>query len=377
VFWRSFCGGDDVDEKVQCDKQMFWSCRVDFSASPGVAFCSLLCAAQRVSAGRLSSGCRSGFASTWVLRPLSLAVGGVLTLSKLPLLEGASSQFRTPIRILFKRRQRVSIEFGFSLQRAVCATAFSSAQMTETEEALAQKRKASPSPPAEDATSKRVKLEAAAPTATEDAETPEDRNVREHNGAGAEANVEGQVANGSELKQERLDRQTQDNDSNSSPRAKANDSEVASRLSSEAKRPIGAPPLSSSSGRRNFSQEEKKRGQRLFGGLLSTLSQTTSGTPRWKKRQEIERRQQERAQQERAEDEKRRAEKFAKLEHARKIDQVWFDEKVVGAFSLHGVRLYNADLFIRCARDIRTCWQWHGIFTQTANPGSYVLGISD
>ncbi|KAJ3532907.1 hypothetical protein NM208_g8223 [Fusarium decemcellulare] len=47
--------------------------------------------------------------------------------------------------------------------------------------------------------------------------------------------------------------------------------------------------------RRLATQEEKKRGKRLFGGLLSTLSQTTGSTQQ-KRRLEIERRQQDRLQ---------------------------------------------------------------------------------
>lgn len=81
-------------------------------------------------------------------------------------------------------------------------------------------------------------------------------------------------------------------------------------------------------GRKSISEQEKKRGQRLFGGLLSTLSQKPANSQQ-KKRLEIERRQQERAQQRRAEDDKRRVEKLARLNHARKIEQVKFDEQVV------------------------------------------------
>jgi hypothetical protein len=81
-------------------------------------------------------------------------------------------------------------------------------------------------------------------------------------------------------------------------------------------------------GRGKINDEEKKRGQRLFGGLLSTLSRKTD-TSQQKKRQEIERRQQERAQVHKIEDDKRRAEKLANLHHVRKIEQVKWDEQVV------------------------------------------------
>lgn len=80
--------------------------------------------------------------------------------------------------------------------------------------------------------------------------------------------------------------------------------------------------------RDSFSQEEKKRGKRLFGGLLSTLSQTTNNSQQ-KRRQEVEKRQQERAAKQRIKDDKRRSERLAKLNKTRKVEQVRFDEQVV------------------------------------------------
>jgi len=73
-------------------------------------------------------------------------------------------------------------------------------------------------------------------------------------------------------------------------------------------------------------QEERKRGQRLFGGLLNTLSQSTSSGPQ-KRRLEIEKRQQEKAKQQKVEDEERRAEKLTKLKAIRKVEQVKVDEQ--------------------------------------------------
>ncbi|CZR61380.1 related to nuclear protein SDK3 [Phialocephala subalpina] len=78
--------------------------------------------------------------------------------------------------------------------------------------------------------------------------------------------------------------------------------------------------------RKSSVQEERKRGQRLFGGLLSTLSQSTPNGQQ-KRRLEIEKRQQERAKQQKEEDEVRRAEKLAKLKAIRKTEQVKFDEQ--------------------------------------------------
>ncbi|KAL0932003.1 nuclear protein [Colletotrichum truncatum] len=74
--------------------------------------------------------------------------------------------------------------------------------------------------------------------------------------------------------------------------------------------------------------EEKRRGKRLFGGLLNTLSQTSTSSQH-KKRREIELRQQERAQKQRAEDDKRRAEKLARITEVRWQEQIKFDEKAM------------------------------------------------
>lgn len=104
------------------------------------------------------------------------------------------------------------------------------------------------------------------------------------------------------------------------------------RGSSETQRPSAAsgPPT-----RRNISLEEKKRGQRLFGGLVNTLSRTTSATQQ-QRRLEIERRQHEKAKQRRAEDERRRIEKLERLKKTREIEQVKLDERAVcyGGFLL-------------------------------------------
>lgn len=87
------------------------------------------------------------------------------------------------------------------------------------------------------------------------------------------------------------------------------------------------PPSAMSPPRRKSSlftgAEEKKRGQRLFGGLLGTLSQTSS-KPTHRKRDEIEKRQQDRLRrdvEEREEETKRRKEE---LDRTRRAEQkVW------------------------------------------------------
>ncbi|KAH8653122.1 pinin/SDK/memA/ protein conserved region-domain-containing protein [Tricladium varicosporioides] len=87
------------------------------------------------------------------------------------------------------------------------------------------------------------------------------------------------------------------------------------------------PPKNPGPDRRKSSiQEERKRGQRLFGGLLSTLSQSTPNGQQ-KRRLEIEKRQKEKAKQQKAEDEGRRARKLAQLNAIRKDEQIKFNEE--------------------------------------------------
>ncbi|KAK8100525.1 hypothetical protein PG999_010899 [Apiospora kogelbergensis] len=79
--------------------------------------------------------------------------------------------------------------------------------------------------------------------------------------------------------------------------------------------------------RASASMEEKKRGKRLFGGLLNTLSQTTTNSQQ-QRRQEIERRQQEKATHQRAEDSKHREVKLARIREVRQREQIKFEEQV-------------------------------------------------
>ena len=91
--------------------------------------------------------------------------------------------------------------------------------------------------------------------------------------------------------------------------------------------------------RKSSIQEERKRGQRLFGGLLSTLSQSTPNGQQ-KRRQEIEKRQQEKAQRQKAEDEGRRSQKLADLKAVRRAEQIKFDEQSVGYRHVSVLELY-------------------------------------
>ncbi|KAI1186852.1 pinin/SDK/memA/ protein conserved region-domain-containing protein [Nemania serpens] len=75
-------------------------------------------------------------------------------------------------------------------------------------------------------------------------------------------------------------------------------------------------------------QEEKKRGRRLLGGLMNTLSQASAGSQH-RKRQDIERQQQAKSTQQRAEEDRLRMQRLSKLEAVRKVEQIKFDEQVM------------------------------------------------
>lgn len=183
--------------------------------------------------------------------------------------------------------------------------------MTEQEDSTTNKRKASPElTPEEDGAGKRVKLQAG------------DENAPPSNGADGGAKELHEGATPMEMDKEQEAPHTSEG---SPPRTRREEREPQPRHSPEARRPsaTAGPPA-----RRNVSLEEKKRGQRLFGGLVSALSRPTSGTQQ-QKRLEIERRQQEKAQQRRAEDEKRRAERLDQLKRTRQIEQVKLDERAV------------------------------------------------
>lgn len=80
--------------------------------------------------------------------------------------------------------------------------------------------------------------------------------------------------------------------------------------------------------RRNGQVEERKRGQRMFGALLGTLSQRAAPTPS-KRRAEIEQRQKQKLKQQTEEDIRRRQERQEELRAARMRQQVKLDEQNV------------------------------------------------
>jgi hypothetical protein len=180
--------------------------------------------------------------------------------------------------------------------------------MAEPEDHVTNKRKASPAGSAEDGAGKRVRL------GDEEEKAPRLDSVDSELKEGQTTSIppaKEQAEPGSTMSPTRV--------------VDSREPEREPPRSPEARRPSApsGPPI-----RRNVSIEEKKRGQRLFGSLVSTLSRTTS-RPQQQKRLEIERRQQEKAQQRRAEDEKRRAERLEQLKKTRQIEQIKLDEQAV------------------------------------------------
>lgn len=81
--------------------------------------------------------------------------------------------------------------------------------------------------------------------------------------------------------------------------------------------------------RARVAQEEKRRGMRLFGGLLGTLSQRQANPAQQRKRLEIERRQQERLKAQRDVEERALEEKRAAREEMRGRESIKWEEQVV------------------------------------------------
>ncbi len=184
------------------------------------------------------------------------------------------------------------------------------------EDPTSQKRKISVSPEPEDVSAKRLKVE---------------DEKHEENGTGIvnERGQEGDEVSKSAEEERRAseDERPGSQSPNDTKEEGEEDEDEPTSNRPPSKDEPNQPPAPSN-GRKNFSLEEKKRGRRLFGGLLSTLNKSAPSTHQ-KKRLEIEKRQQERAHQQWVEDDKRRAEKLAKLTSIRKLEQIKFDEQVV------------------------------------------------
>lgn len=112
-----------------------------------------------------------------------------------------------------------------------------------------------------------------------------------------------------------------------SKRFRLSNGQVNDRLSSAASPPTAS--LDKASDRRKSGQmEERKRGQRLFGALLGTLSQSSSSTAQ-KRRTDIEKKQQAKLKlQAEGEDEKKKQKREA-LMVIRRREQVKYDKQSV------------------------------------------------
>ena len=114
-----------------------------------------------------------------------------------------------------------------------------------------------------------------------------------------------------------------------SKRPRLSRDEGNSGLESTASPSTSTTPLDRASDRRKSGQvEERKRGQRLFGALLGTLSQSSSSTAQ-KRRTDIERKQQAKLKQQADEEDDRKQQKKEALLVIRKREQVKYDKQSV------------------------------------------------
>lgn len=252
--------------------------------------------------------------------------------------------------------------------------------MTETGEASATlKRKASHSPPAEDVTSKRVKEdvnreEASTDNSNGDTNTSNNGTAREKPGE--------QPAGMSPPPPKRMKRDADPpaiplrTTPEQAPALAAPGLDYDGKPPEQARRPSesagsGSEPGNAPGARKNIVLDEKKRAKRLFGGVLSTLSQRQPSSRQQKSRHEVDRRQQqERVEKEKAEFDKERAAKLAKLQAIRLETQDRLEEEIVcsGTFSTWFMSS-GTDTFCshRWKSNIRRCSPWHTVSRQEAN----------
>ena len=96
--------------------------------------------------------------------------------------------------------------------------------------------------------------------------------------------------------------------------------------------------------------EERKRGRRLFGALLGTLSQSSSSSTAHKRRSDIEQKQQAKLKQQTEEADEKKKEKLETLIKARRKEQRIFDRQSVGFMGerwIPGLRLILRQLKIQ------------------------------
>ncbi|KAL6717017.1 hypothetical protein ACLMJK_004931 [Lecanora helva] len=112
-----------------------------------------------------------------------------------------------------------------------------------------------------------------------------------------------------------------------SKRPRLSRGESSNHLESAASPATPTAPLDRASERRKSGQvEERKRGQRLFGALLGTLSQSSSSTAQ-KRRTDIERKQQAKLKQQEEEQDEKKKQKREALHVIRRREQVKYDKQ--------------------------------------------------
>ena len=119
------------------------------------------------------------------------------------------------------------------------------------------------------------------------------------------------------------------------PRLSQNDSN-GSRPSTMTPQQSASQDTQQSDRRRSGQMEERKRGQRLFGALLGTLSQSSSSTAQ-KRRTDIERKQQAKLKLQAEEQDEKKKQKLEALLVVRRREQRKFDKQSVCPTSQRGV----------------------------------------
>lgn len=92
--------------------------------------------------------------------------------------------------------------------------------------------------------------------------------------------------------------------------------------------------------------EERKRGQRLFGALLGTLSQSSSSTAQ-KRRTDIEKKQQAKLKLQADEYDEKKKQRLEALVAVRRREQKKFDEQSVGLIKLRVLAELQSGIFAK------------------------------
>ena len=113
-------------------------------------------------------------------------------------------------------------------------------------------------------------------------------------------------------------------------RASSTSSSASKRRRLDPNDPLPTETKASSTRRDAVDVDERKRGKRLFGGLLGTLSQKSSSTAQ-KRRVDIERKQREKLRAQKEEDEEVKRSRQEEIDAARRTKQKIWDAESVGA----------------------------------------------